>query len=217
MVASLLFGAIIARDGKGQGTGYDWFLKYAKITAFLAPLAAATLAGSGLNSQTHWGMRQGMHPSTVFLLSMPVSRRQALFTRTVTGAAFMAIYLVLSLGLFSLILPFVRNQGVEWSQVCSAMVFIGLGTFAAFGFSTLLTTFLDEQMAGGGAIGFLTGGLGAGAVLDWSTTHFHPMSWLIGEMFIRTGKVVWLLVLLMLATGAVCLAASAVIVEKKEY
>jgi len=217
LVASLLIEVFVVKEGTGPGTGYDWFLKYAKLAAVLAPLVAVTLAGSGLNSQTHWGLTQGMHPSTVFLLSMPISRRRALFTRAATGAIFTALYILLSLGLFSLMLPMLGRQGVEWSQFLSAIAFISLGSFAAFGFATFLATFLDEQMAGGGAIGFICGGLGAGALLDWSNVHFHPMSWLIGEMFIRTGKVVWPLVLLMFAAGAACLVASAVIVEKKEY
>src|ERR1035438_4342070 len=47
---------------------------------------AIFLAGSGINSQTTYGLTSGFHGSMLFTLSLPVSRRRLLFVRAGLGA-----------------------------------------------------------------------------------------------------------------------------------
>jgi hypothetical protein len=47
---------------------------------------AIYLAGSGINTQTLYGATSGFHPSMLFTLSLPVSRRQLLLARAGLGA-----------------------------------------------------------------------------------------------------------------------------------
>jgi hypothetical protein len=55
-------------------------------TVLLYIYAAIFLAGSGINTQTTYSATSGFHPSMLFTLSLPVSRRRLLLVRAGLGA-----------------------------------------------------------------------------------------------------------------------------------
>lgn len=63
-----------------------WTIVGSLFIGLMTPVFAIMLAGTGVNSQTNWGMLQGFHPSMYFALSLPVTRGQMLLARAGLGA-----------------------------------------------------------------------------------------------------------------------------------
>ena len=82
-------------------------LQYAVMWGF----AATMLAGAGLNSQTTWGMSAGYHPSTLFTLALPVSRRKLFAVRAAAGAVETCVLIAATA------VPLGRYLGLNWSTV----------------------------------------------------------------------------------------------------
>lgn len=76
-------------------------------------------AGSGINSQSMWGLFHGFHPSMFFLLSLPMSRRRALLTRSAVGAIFGFLIVALAALSFGL-LARLRGAPVGMKDILSA-------------------------------------------------------------------------------------------------
>jgi hypothetical protein len=167
-----------------------------------APIIALILAGSGINSQSSWGMQRGFHPSAYFLLALPVSRRRALLVRAALGGIFSALFVVFSVGIVGLLTP------LPAAKVLRSLPMLLASTFGFFGFSTFLTCWLDELLAGTAglaAVGFIFGGETAiwGAVAKFQPIAPESLPWPLGAVFV--------------ASGIVFLIASVVAIEKKEY
>ena len=184
------------------------------IAGMVVPLMTLLMAGSGVNSQTSWGMLHGFHASMYFLLSMPVSRRRALLIRAAVGAAFTFLFIVIMMAAVAQLSAW---QGVAMSggRVIGGIVFLSLGAFTWFGLSTLLSTLFDEFW--GGIIGLTFMGFMFGLGLSQDSKKFSLLSYLGGLHFNRTGDIVWPALLTVLALGAAFMAASVYVVERKEY
>lgn len=217
VVVSLIAGAAsLIRDpdtgGKNPQAMLNFFAQM--MAGMVVPLMALLMAGSGVNSQTSWGMLHGFHASMYFLLSMPVSRRRALLIRAAVGAAFTFLFIVIMMAAVAQLSAW-RGIPMSGGQVMGSIAFLSLGAFTWFGFSTLLSTLFDEFW--GGIIGLTFMGFMFGFGLTLENKKFGLLSYMAGLHFNRTGDVVWPALLAFLALGAALLAASVYVVERKEY
>jgi ABC-type transport system involved in multi-copper enzyme maturation permease subunit len=186
------------------------------LACLITPIVAVLLAGSGINSQTSWGMLHGFHASMYFLLSLPVSRRRALLIRSAMGGVFTALFVVLSVCTISL-LALWSGTRIPPNHVLGRLPFILLGAFGLYGLSTLLTIVFDEfwaGMLGMAIIGFL---FGMEIAFQSLPIRFQPAEILSGEQFILTGAVGWPLIAFFFLLGVISMAASVYLVERKEY
>jgi len=204
----LLVGLFPLADYKGAVIAWDWYAKY--VTVFGA-VVAVMFAGSGINAQSSWGLVRGFHPSMYFLLSLPISRRQALMARAATGILLAFFSVLASVVLYAL------PMHVSAEQAGSSIFFISLGAFAMFGIATFLSTLFDEMVTSSLAIGAVAGMFGAWAALDWTKVKPDPMTIISGQQLAQTGHVNWVAVMFLLATGVVFLLAALWVVERKEY
>ena len=193
-----------------------WPLYCRLLMSTLVAVTVTNLAGSGVNSQSTWGMFHGFHPSMFFLLSLPVSRRRALLVRAAVGAFF--TFLIVAFGVvgFGLTAP-LRGVPVGAESIISAIVFLSLFAWALFGFTTFLTTLFDEIISGVLGLGIAGALVGAFYAMSQGRRHIDPLAYIDGELFVRTGIVVWPAVIGLVLTGAAFLLASIYVVERKEY
>jgi len=193
-----------------------WNLFSILLACFVTPIITVLLAGSGINSQTAWGMFQGFHASMYFLLSMPVSRRRALLVRSALGAIFTVLFVLLSIGTVALGVRLL-GAGVPIARVFGSIPFMLIDAFGFYGLSTFLCILLDEFWAGMLGMG-ITGLLFGMEVGFWVLPiHFKPAQILSGELFLSTGVVGWPVIVFFLLMGVSFLAASVYLVERREY
>ena len=113
------------------------------LTSFTV-VAFAMLAGAGINTQPAFQATKGLHGSTIFTLSLPVSRFKLLLVRASVGWIEMtALIGALCVGLW-LLLPMVQAtmKVGEIFEFAGTMVFCGSGFYFL---SVLLGTLLDDQ------------------------------------------------------------------------
>jgi hypothetical protein len=204
----VLVGLLPLADDRGAVIAWDWYSKYVTV---LAALVAVMFAGSGINAQSSWGFMRGFHPSMYFLLSLPISRRQALLTRAATGMLLALLNVLASIVLYAL------PMHVGRAQALSSIFFISLGAFAMFGIATFLSTLFDEVVTSSLAIGAVAGMFGAWSALNWTKVKLDPMTIISGQQLAQTGHVNWVAVIFLLVTGAFFLLAALWVVERKEY
>jgi hypothetical protein len=209
-------GVLYGLDGVWTRGGLNWESYCQLMSGVVVPVVALLLAGSGINSQTSWGMTNGFHPSMYFLLSMPVSRRRALLVRAALGAGLLLLFIGLLVCGVGQVAQW-RGSDIRPAQIASSAVFTAVGAWAIFGAATFLTTFLDELWAG--VIGFLiAGGLcGAGWAMRNLNTTFQPLDFLTGALWYRQGQVNWHMLAWFVGIGIAFLWAAVWVVEKKEY
>jgi len=204
----LLLGRFPLAECKGELTSWNWYCKF--VTVFGA-VVAIMFAGSGINSQSSWGMLRGFHPSMYFLLSLPVSRLRALLVRAITGMLLTFLYVPTSIVFYALFAHLSARQAV------SSIFFITLGAFATFGIATFLSTLFDELVSSSLALGGVAGMFGGWAALDWTKVKLDPMTIFSGQQLAQTGQVNWVAAILCAATGVLFLLAALRVVERKEY
>jgi hypothetical protein len=216
VVLALLIGVLYSLDGVWMRGGFHWE-KYTQLMAgIVVPIVALLMAGSGINSQTSWGMTSGFHPSMYFLLSLPVSRRRAFLVRAAMGGALTVLFVVLMVGGTGAMARW-RGTDIPPAHIAGSVVFVTVGAFSFFALETFLTTFLDEIWAG--MLGFLImGGLfGAGWAIQDFGKKFPPLEFITGAQWNQHGIVGWGMLAFFLGIGMAFLCASIYVVEQKEY
>ena len=93
---------------------------------------AIFLAGSGVNSQTTYGLTSGSHGSMLFTLSLPVSRRRLLFVRAGLGAIQTSVLVAILAG-FTLLQETGSHERSASPCVCYASNHLHHGCLCAFG------------------------------------------------------------------------------------
>ena len=73
---------LLARLKAGPG-GFGALLN--TLSLFVWPLLAVLYAGAGINTQTAYSPGQAVHPSMLFTLALPVTRRRLLLMRAAAG------------------------------------------------------------------------------------------------------------------------------------
>lgn len=216
MVLLWVNGLVVLLDspfGKTPEMAWD---AYSRLLTGMVLMMVVNFAGSGINSQSHWGMLHGFHSSMYFLLSLPVSRRQALLVRAAVGWLLTLLVIVLGAAPFAMLLP-IRGMHVGAAPVLGTIVFLAIGSTAIFGVMTLLTTLLDELWAGILGLALAGAFVGYGGALIGPNRHFNPLTFMDGELFNRSGAVSWPAITAFIAVGALFLMASIIVVERKEY
>lgn len=189
---------------------------YCGVLTFTVGIMVVNFAGSGINSQSIWGIFHGFHPSMYYMLSLPVSRRRALLVRSAVGWLLTLATIVAGALPFFFLAP-LQGVPVKAGAVADAVVFLAIGSLPLFGFVTLMTTIFDEVWAG--VIGYLALGAFFGAALGEFAlkSPFNPLLFVDGKLMNQTHDAHWLAIAFCLAAGAALMAASVRVVERKEY
>ena len=107
-------------------------------------LLPLVIAGSGIDTETPFRVMKGVHGSTAFILSLPVSRFRLFFARILFVLATMVCFTVAVCGLAWLVFPELRASAMQDGagyMVCA----LSCG-FAILGVATFFATFLDQQI-----------------------------------------------------------------------
>lgn len=108
----------------------------------LLPLVTA---GSGIDTETPFRVLKGVHGSTTFILSLPVSRFRLFVARMLFVTITTVCFTVAACGLAWLAFPELRALATVQDGAGYIVCALSCG-FAILGLSTLFATFLDQQM-----------------------------------------------------------------------
>jgi len=174
--------------------------------------AAIFLAGSGINTQTTYAATSGFHPSMLFTLSLPVSRRRLLFVRAGLGALQTGFLVAIMAG-YTL---FERPGATPVLQFLAYVTRAIVCTMAVYALSVLLACLLDEmwQFYGGClcciAVFLLQSRL---AAVSW----LSPLRGMSLASYPMTGPMPWAPVISSSVMACVFLYTSMLVVQRKEY
>jgi hypothetical protein len=179
---------------------------------FISYFVANALAGSGVNSQTAYGPMPGPDGSMLFTLSLPVSRRRLLFVRAGLGALLTSALVVVMAG-YTL---FQRPGGASAFQAIEYFVRVFLCTMAIYALAVLFSCLLEVWW------------LFMAQSFFWMTLlvlqfKFSVVAWLSplrGMSLISypiTAPMPWAPLLASVTLAGVCMFASVLVLERKEY
>jgi ABC-2 type transport system permease protein len=183
--------------------------------ALLLVATEAMLAGAGVTTQPSLQASKGLHGSTLFTLSLPVSRLRLLATRAAIGwLEVAAIISILCCGFWS-VSPLVRAVATPIEMVEYAATLLACGS-ALYGLSVLLATFLDDQWRTWGTLiaGGALAGLSSRAWLPASIDIVHA----IGKGSpLFTHAIPWPAMAFSVAVAAIFFATALKVVQTREY
>jgi hypothetical protein len=174
--------------------------------------AAIFLAGSGINSQTTYAATSGFHPSMLFTLSLPVTRRRLLLVRAGLGALQTSV-LVIVMAAYTL---FDRPEATTAAQLLTYLARAIVCTMPVYALSTMLACLFDEMWQFYGAFMCCV----AAFVLQSRIPGLSSLSPFRGMSLISypiAGPIPWAPVIFSLALTAVLMYASTLIVQRKQY
>jgi hypothetical protein len=184
------------------------------ITAFIGPVGALMLAGSGINTQTTWGKTHGFHPSMYFLLSMPVTRERLLRVRAAMGLALTLLWLTLTvLGLTAV--EAASGRKADWAGVLLSLPNLFTGTVIFYMFAVWLTSFLDEFWAG--TLSLTITGMLAGYGMAGGPSWFNLATFMSASSLMNLDSLAWLQALTYFAASGVFYWLAYRTVANKEY
>jgi hypothetical protein len=181
-----------------------------------AALLYTWLAGAGINSQPSFQVTKGLHGSTLFTLSLPVSRLRLLAVRASIGWLEMAA----AIGAWCygcwLVLPVVRGSvsAVNMLEYAAALIVCASSLYFL---SVLLGTFLDDQwrmcttLIASGALWMLCTFVRVPASINVVRAIMGESSPLVAH------TMPWMAMLFSLALAAVFCLVAAKIVQLREY
>ena len=114
---------------------------------FMWMIIPLSLAGSGVRAEAPFRPVKGLQGSMYFTLSLPVNRLRLLYVRSAVGLLEAAGLVAIGCCLAVLAFPGLREQITMADGVAYALTVFVCG-FSAFGLSTILATFLDQQWQG---------------------------------------------------------------------
>jgi hypothetical protein len=144
----------------------------------LVVMTCAALAGAGVATQSSFGRSKGLHGSTQFTLSMPVSRARLMLVRAAVGWLEGACVIVLLCCALWFAAPALRGMVGPEAMLQYAITLIACSS-GIYSLSVLLGTFLDDQWRTWGTI------LAAGAAA-WISAHASLPGYL--DIFAGMGK-----------------------------
>jgi hypothetical protein len=185
------------------------------VLPFFWMILPLVIAGAGINTEAPFRALKGLHGSTGFTLSLPISRFRLFAARVVFGLIATAGLIVAACCVAWLAFPEVSapmklNDGLGYATTVLS------GSFAIFGLSTLFATFLDQQiqvMACMVSI-FLLRWLSSWTNVPEAFNIFR----LAGEASpLITHVIPWASVFLCLGLGTLLLLAALKIIQSREY
>ncbi|MEO7358971.1 MAG: hypothetical protein ABI120_01490 [Gemmatimonadaceae bacterium] len=177
---------------------------------------AIVLAGSGVASQLSQRPGQLVHPSMMFLLSLPITRARLVLVRESVGALAALALMMLTFGAFFVLAPELRVA----LPVSAAAVFIacvGMVVLTAYSISALLSTFLDQLWQTYGAMALVALVLGVfPRARFWDSTLRHATDAVTVATSVSWIPVVIGVVACVCLCGAT-IAASVRVVQRKQF
>lgn len=138
-----------------------WLRRLSGNLPIVFAMNAIVLAGSGVASQLSQRPGQLVHPSMMFLLSLPITRAKLVMVRQAVGALASLALLLVTLGVFFVAAPELRQALPTSADAALLIVCVGFVTMAAYSVSALLSTFLDQLWQTYGAMAIVAVVLGA--------------------------------------------------------
>jgi hypothetical protein len=181
-------------------------------SVFTSFFVANGLAGSGVNSQTAYGPTPGNDGSMLFTLSLPVSRRRLLFVRAGLGSLLTSVLIVVMTG-YTLSQ---RPGGASGLQAIEYIARAIVCTMAVYSLAVLLSCLLELMWQLMAASFFWMMVL----VLQLKSGFVAWLSPLRGMTLISyplTAPIPWAPIVASLAFAGVCLYASVLVLQRKEY
>ena len=143
MPLALMLFVLITGHSKGQlAPGPKSVLVVLPFWWLLLPLVTA---GSGIDTETPFRVMKGIHSSTTFILSLPLSRFRLFIARTVFVLVAMVCFTFAVCGFAWLVFPELRAAATMQDGAGYVACALACG-FAMLGLSTFFATFLDQQM-----------------------------------------------------------------------
>lgn len=179
------------------------------------PLLAVVYAGAGINTQTAYTARHGIHPSMLFTLALPVTRRRLLLVRAGAGIAVFSAIVAWQCGFAWIASPYIRAQ-VTAGQMALYVVCAVLASMVFYWFSVMLATFLDEMAVAYGSFAAIW----AVVVVRFAVPDFARIDIFrgMGDLsYPMTGRMPWGSLAVCACISLVLAAASVRIATKKEY
>jgi hypothetical protein len=181
----------------------------------LVVMVCSVLAGAGVTTQPSLGVTRGIHGSTLFTLSLPVSRWKLLSVRATVGWLEAAAVLGALCGAFWSLSSAVRTMATPGLMFGYLATLMGCSLVVYF-FSVLLGTMLDDQWRTWGTMLVCTG-------LWWLSAHGYLPTFM--DIFRGMGKgspllthtIPWGTIGFSMLAAAALFFASAKILEAREY
>lgn len=206
--------ALVLRVPGGIGSVKDADITM-RVTSFFLIFAAIYLAGAGIRTQPAFQMAKGLHESTYFTLSLPVTRLRLLTVRVGLGlletAGIIAIVIVSAWNLFP---PIRENSTVADLLRAILVTIVCIGCIHVF--AVLLASFLED-------IWGIWGGVLAVGLIWWGTSRLSlPPSFDIFAFFtaaspLRTHALPWPAMGISLLLSAVLFLAALKVVQARKY
>ena len=185
------------------------------LQSMISILAAINLAGAGIRTQSPFRAKAGLHGSTYYTLSLPVSRLRLLTVRTLLGlletAGIIVFIIVSAWSLFPLI------RGNSTASDLLKLLLAALACVLCFYFvSAVIATVLDEMWQTYGS--YCLAGLAW-----WASTHLalpssaNVFGFSTDASPLITHSLPWPAMAISLLTSAVLFIAALIIVNTHEY
>jgi hypothetical protein len=188
---------------------------FAMTAIVFAVILYAWLAGAGVVTQPSFQATKGIHGSTLFTLSLPVSRLRLLAVRATLGW----LELTLALGAWCfgswLVLPVIRGS-VTATELIEFTITLVVCVSGLYFLSVLLATFLDEQWR-------MWATIMASGAFWWLPSHLHlPVS---ADIFrgmsegspLLAHSIPWITMAFSLELAAILFFAALKVVQMREY
>jgi hypothetical protein len=202
------------KAGVPQGEAAVWKASLDLLAGVVLPVSALILAGSGLNTQTNWGMTHGYHASMYFVLGLPVRRARLLWSRVAMGWVLL-VGLVLASIFGLLILTPMLGTPLDWPLGMKLIPYLIAGCTLYFAFATWLCVFLDEFWSG--IVGLTITGLITGYSLAGGPGWIAVVNFMEGQTLLKYGAAGWGQGFFYLGLSAVMLGAAQYQIERKEF
>ncbi len=135
-LAGLAFRSAVVRSTEDARGMMAWL-------SFFSVFAAVYLAGAGVRTQPGFQMTKGLHGSTYFTLSLPVSRFRLVAVRAGCGLLEISGINAIVIGSAWSLVPLVRANSTLWNLFQSILAAI-VCTACIYFVSVLLASFLEE-------------------------------------------------------------------------
>ena len=195
----------------------SWLRLLLSVMALVWVFIPCWLAGTGVKTQSGFGASatKGLHGSTHFTLSLPVSRATLFGARTAVGFAELIVLVAILFGLAWVAYP-AMGQRATVADALMHLTVVLAACSAIYGLAVLVATFVDDVLIMPVSTVVI--------VLLWTWQFVGKMpraldlfSPLVAGSPLVTHTVPWVTLILSPALGAICLALALKVVERTEY
>ncbi|MGV3709336.1 MAG: hypothetical protein ACO1Q7_10880 [Gemmatimonas sp.] len=140
LLLNLFIGSVIVDDRVPVDV---WVARFNGMLPMIFAMNGIVLAGSGISSQISQRPGQVVHPSMMFLLSLPVSRTRIVLVRQAVGAG--ATLLLFCMSMTALVMVAPETRGLLFTGAGALYITCTVAAvLTAYAMSALLSTVLDQ-------------------------------------------------------------------------